>query len=152
MSHGRACSESVSTRCKCSCAGSPHGTVGAPVYRSLISSYRSTGRFAESPHHTNAHAQATGWVADRAVEVLAEVIRRSPNNADALYQAVQAVVSENAWQLLLPRLPPRRRVGRSHWLCQILAECLHQATPRCIGRSNDHNRRSTGCRIGAKPG
>ena len=51
------------------------------------------------------------------------LVQRSPNDADALCRAVQEVVSDNAWQLLLPRIPPGRRIGRSHWLCQALAEC-----------------------------
>ena len=111
MSHGRACEESTSTRCRCSCATTGHGTIGAPLYRSLAES-----------HHSSAHFVPTGKYADAAVDVLAEVIQRSPRDADQLYEAVQQVVSENAWKLLFDKGPRGQRVGRKHWLCQMLAE------------------------------
>jgi hypothetical protein len=124
MSHCRPCSESTSTRCKCSCGGGLHGAVGAPLYRSLADSYRTTGGFAESIGYVASvrrHAETSRYE-DVAVDLLAELIERSPNDAKELYEAVQQVVSEGAWQLLLPATPRGRRVGRKHWLCQILAE------------------------------
>ncbi|TCC35112.1 hypothetical protein [Kribbella sindirgiensis] len=77
----------------------------------MAASYRSSTRFVP-----------TGKYADTAVDVLAEVIQRSPRDADQLYEAVQQVVSENAWGLLFDKKPRNRRVGRKHWLCQMLAE------------------------------
>lgn len=111
MSHGPACSESTSTRCKCSCRGSGHGVIGAPLYRSIASSYDSTGSFVVNHRYV-----------DQAVDLLVELVKKAPTDTARIYTAVQDVVSENAWQLLLPSNPRGRRVGRRHWLCQILAE------------------------------
>jgi hypothetical protein len=77
----------------------------------MASSYQSSGVFV-----------VAGRPAAKAVDLVAEVIKRSPSDAAQLCNAVQEVVSENSWQLLLPSNPRGRRVGRRHWLCQILAE------------------------------
>ena len=111
MSHDPGCEESTSTRCRCSCAGHSHGRIGAPFYRSMGESYRSSGVFTPSVKF-----------ADAAFDVVAEVIKQAPDGGQPLYNAVQAVVGENAWELLAPKVPRGRRVRKNHWLCQVLAE------------------------------
>jgi hypothetical protein len=87
-----------------------HGTVGAHLYRSMASSYTESKTF-----------EIVGRPARAAVDVLAEVIQRSPADTAQLYDAVQAIVADKAWDRLWEK-QPRRKVGRRHWLCQILSE------------------------------
>ncbi|MDX2971087.1 hypothetical protein [Kribbella solani] len=77
----------------------------------MAESYRSSGTFAPAVKF-----------ADPAFDVVAEIIKQVPDDGQSLYDAVQAVVGENAWDLLAPKIPPGRRVPKNHWLCQILAE------------------------------
>ncbi|MFC9687791.1 hypothetical protein ACFTSF_04580 [Kribbella sp. NPDC056951] len=57
-----------------------------------------------------------------AVDVLAEVIKRSPADTAQLYNAVQEIVADKAWDRMWEKQPRRRKAGRGHWLCQILSE------------------------------
>ncbi|TDD62010.1 hypothetical protein E1263_05175 [Kribbella antibiotica] len=66
--------------------------------------------------------EIVGRPARAAVDVLAEVIQRSPDDSAQLYAVVQEIVADKAWDRLWEKQPRRRKAGRRHWLCQILSE------------------------------
>lgn len=121
MAHSARCSDSASSRCDCDCGGELHGTRPGIAYRWIVESRRRPAEVVESPGLALDPGPVKG-VDDVVVDVLAELVERSPEDVQQIEAAVEDVLVGQAWRLILDGKPPKRRLGRRHWLCGILAD------------------------------
>lgn len=113
MSHTSRCADSTSTRCKCDCGGALHGASPGAVYRTLYDAHVSG---------TEPDRSVLSKADDVAVELLAELVMRAPEDMEKVRGVVEDVLTGEAWKLMLAGGKPSKKLSRRHWLCAILAD------------------------------